>query len=71
MNTYEILVNNAKLTSCALNEWSAMKDLGLFGGIGDMIDYVRTSKPDSRNDAWIYQVELNGHLTLAYVKRVA
>ena len=39
--------------------------------IGEMIDFVRTSEPEERNGAWIYQVELNGQMTLAYIKRVA
>ena len=30
MNKYEIRVNNAVILSSELNEWSAMKDLGLF-----------------------------------------
>ena len=71
MNTYEIKVNNATMVNQALNEWSAMKDLGIFKGIGNIIDFVRTSEPESRNGAWIYQVELNGQLTLPYVKRIA
>lgn len=71
MNTYEIRVNNAVIVSEALNEWSAMKQLCLFKEIAEMIDFVRTSEPETRNFAWIYSVELNGQMTLAYVKRVA
>ena len=71
MNNYEIYVNNTKITATGLNEWSAMKNLCLFKEIGDIVDFVRTSEPSERNMAWIYQVELNGSLTLAYVKRVA
>lgn len=70
MNTYEIRVGNAVMTSQALNEWSAMKSLCIFKEIGNMIDFVRTSEESTRNFAWIYQVELNGSLTLAYVKRI-
>ena len=70
MNKYEIRVNNAVIYSSGLNEWSAMQDLGLFQGIGNLIDFVRTSEPSERNGAWIYQVQLNGHLTIVYVKRV-
>lgn len=70
MNEYEIRVANAIIRKQALNEWSALKDTGLFSGIGDMIDFVRTSEPDTRNGAWIYQVELNGSMTIAYIKRV-
>lgn len=71
MNKYEIRVNNAVLTSEGLNEWSAMKNLCIFKEIGEMIDFVRTNEDSSRNFAWIYQVELNGQLTIAYVKRIA
>ena len=70
MNNYKIRVNNAVIYKEALNEWSAMKDTGIFSGIGDMIDYVRSDIGTEDLDAWIYQVELNGGLTLAYVKKV-
>lgn len=70
MNEYEIRVNNAVITSVAFNEWSAMKNLCIFANIGDQIDFVRTKEPETRNFAWIYQVELNGQLTIAYVRRV-
>lgn len=72
MNKYEIRVNNATIISEALNEWSAMKQLCLFQNIGDMIDFVRIADPpDSENFAFIYEVELNGQITLAYIKRIA
>ena len=70
MNNYKIRVNNAVIYKEALNEWLAMKDTGIFSGIGDMIDYVRSDIGTEDLDAWIYQVELNGGLTLAYVKKV-
>lgn len=70
MNEYEIRVNNAVMHSTALNEWSAMKDLCIFEHIGDIIEFVRTTEPEERNFGWIYQVQLNGAITLAYVKRV-
>ena len=70
MNKYEIRVNNAVIYSSGLNEWYAMKNLGLFACIGDMIDFVRTSEPSERNGAWIYQAELNGSLVIVYVKRI-
>ena len=71
MNKYEIIINNARLTATALNEWSALKSLCIVKEIGEMIDFVRTNEPEERNGAWIYQVELNGQMTLAYIKRVA
>ena len=72
MNKYEIRVNNATIISRATNEWSALKQLCLFKTIGDMIDYVRTSDQSaSMNDAWLYEVELNGQITIAYIKRIA
>ena len=70
MNKYEIRVNNAVIYSQAHNEWAAMEVLGLFKEIGEMVDFVRTKEPETKNFAWIYQVELNGVITLAYVKRV-
>ena len=71
MNTYEIMIGNARMKAQALNEWSALKSLCIVKEIGQMIDFVRTSEPETRNFAWIYQVELNGSLTLAYIKRIA
>lgn len=71
MNKYEIKVGNATIISQGLNEWSAMKALCIFKEIGEMIDFVRTSEPEGRNFAWVYQVELNGQLTIAYIKRIA
>lgn len=71
MNEYEIRVNNAVMRNKALNEWSAMKDLGIFENIGDIIDFVRTTEDPARNLAWVYQVQLNGKLTIAYIKRIA
>lgn len=71
MNTYEIRVNNAVMTSTASNEWSAMDDLCIFSHIGDMVDFVRTLEDSTRNTAWIYKVRLNGEWTLAYVKRIS
>ena len=71
MNTYEIMIGNAKMTTTALNEWSALKSLCIVKEIGEMVDFVRTSEPETRTFAWIYQVELNGSLMLAYIKRVA
>lgn len=70
MNKYEIRINNAVIKSEGLNEWSAMSDLGIFEHIGDLIDFVRTSEPNTRNFAWIYQVQMNGHLHIVYVKRI-
>lgn len=71
MNKYEIRVHNAIIMSEGLNEWSAMNNLCIFEHIGEMIDFVRTNDKDtSKNFAWIYQVQINGKLTIAYVKRV-
>lgn len=71
MNKYEVRVNNAKMISEAHNEWSALKALCIFEEIGDMVDFVRTSEDPARNFAWIYEVQLNGKITLAYIKRIA
>ena len=73
MNKYELKINNATIICEGLNEWSAMKNLGLFE-IGELVDTVRYDDVNIRSTiphfAWIYQVELNGKLTLAYIKRV-
>ena len=66
MNRYQINVMNTKIYETALNEVSAMKAIGIFAAIGEMIDYVQVNGAD----AWIYKVELNGNMVLAYVKRV-
>lgn len=76
MNTYEIRVKNAVMKSEGLNEYDAMKALCIFANIGDMIDGVHPydetgAKSNYENVAWIYMVELNGQIELAYVKRVA
>lgn len=73
MNKYEIRVNNAIMTAEGLNEYSAMKSLCIFKEIGNIIDFVRTTDDNKAawTNAWIYQVELNGSLTLAYIKRIA
>lgn len=76
MNAYEIRVKNAVMTNEALNEYDAMKDLCIFSNIGNMIDGVRPydesgKKDNYENVAWIYQVELNNQIELAYVKRIA
>ncbi len=70
MNKYEMYIGNAVIPCKGSNEWDAMENLSIFK-IGDMIDYVRTSNvSESMNNAWIYQVEVNGKLQIAYIKRV-
>lgn len=76
MNKYELRMNNAIIPCEGLNEWSAMKNLCLFE-IGELVDCVRwcpTGKDALRDGVppfgWIYQVVLNGKLTLAYIKRI-
>lgn len=70
MNIYEIYVNNAVIQSEGLDEYVALKRLGLFENI-HMLDGVRTlDMPDTRNAAWIYQVELNSKPTIVYIKRI-
>lgn len=75
MNKYEIRVNNAIMTAEGLNEWTAMKNLCIFKEIGNLIDFVKITDENSDKavwtNAWIYQVKLNGSLTLAYIKRIA
>lgn len=66
MNKYEIKVNNATIYSEGLNEVSAMKNLGIFAALGKMID-CGTSFDE---DIWIYQMEMNGGLTLVYVRKL-
>lgn len=69
MNKYMMYVGNAAIPCQGHNEQAAMENLGLFE-IGDMVDFVRTSEPESRNNAWIYQVEVKGKIQMAYIKRV-
>ena len=70
VNKYEMHVGNAVIPCKGLNEWSAMEALCLFK-IGDMIDHVRTDGvSESMNSAWLYQVEVNGRMHVAYIKRV-
>lgn len=75
MNKYEIRVNNAIMISEGLNEYAAMKNLGIFKEIGNLIDFVRITDENNNKavwkNAWIYKVELNGSITLAYIKRIA
>lgn len=68
MNKYIIKVNNATISGTGSNEVSAMINLGIFGSISDMIDYVQDAI--TNNDAWIYKVILNGKTTIAYVQKV-
>ena len=71
MNEYEIRVNNVVIRTKGMGEYSTLMNTGLFKNIGDIVDFVKTTDvPDSKNNAWIYQVELNGMITLAYIKRV-
>ena len=76
MNKYEIRVKNAVIKSEGLDEYAAMKNLCIFSNIGDMLIGFHTDlEPIQENGVpnvgWIYKVELNGQIELAYVKRVA
>lgn len=76
MNKYEIRVKNAVINSEGLNEYAAMRDLCIFSDIGDMLigfqtDFEPIQENGVPNVGWIYKVELNGQIELAYVKRIA
>ena len=70
MNEYMVRVNNAVIQCKGPSEYSAMKDLDIFEEIGDLIDFLNP-KGGTLNAVWIYQVELNGKKTIAYVTRTA
>ncbi len=71
MNKYMIKVNNATIYTEAPNEYAALKNIGIFKEVGDMTQAFR---PDEgyRIEAWswLYEVELNGLITLAWVIRM-
>lgn len=71
MNKYMIKVNNATIYTEAYNDYAALKNIGIFKEVGDMIQAFRPDE-DERIEAWswLYEVELNGSITLAWVKRI-
>lgn len=70
MNKYMMHVGNAKIPCEGLNEWSAMANLAIFK-IGPMISYVKSITDDHQIlSAWIYQVEVNGALQIAYIEKL-
>lgn len=72
MNRYTIRVNNATIEARGSNEYKALESTGIFKNVGNIIDYVRTTNvSESFNNAWIYEVELNGQITIAYIRREA
>ena len=73
MNKYEIRVNNATIISEVVgSEYSAIVNLCLFGSTPTLLETVileDEERPEYRH-AWIYQVEVNKKITLAFVKRI-
>ena len=71
MNKYMIKVNNATIYTEAHNEYAAFKNICVFKEVGDMIQAFRPDESE-RIEAWswLYDVELNGYITLAWVKRM-
>lgn len=75
MNKYELRVNNAVIPCEGLNEWSAMEKLGIFE-IGNKVECLWYDPGEKEAwdpvpcVGWIYQVELNNKLTLAFIKRI-
>lgn len=72
MNTYEIRVNNAIIRTEGIGEYAAIKNLCLFGEHPQMIEAVKImdeNRPEY-SWGWIYQVEVNKQITLAYIKRI-
>lgn len=71
MNKYMIRVNNATIYARADNEYDALVSIGIFKAVGDMVHAFRPDYGGS-NEAWswLYEVELNGFITLAWVKRM-
>lgn len=71
MNKYMIKVNNATIYTEAHNEYAALKNIGIFKEVGNMIQAFRPDEGESIEAwSWLYVVELNGCITLAWVKRV-
>ncbi len=62
MNSYVIRVNNATINTEGVSEYAAIKNLCIFGE-PHMIEAITVTD-------WIYQVEVNRQITLAYIKRV-
>lgn len=72
MNKYSIRVNNAIIFSEGYNEFSALKNLNLFGEC-EMLDVCKTTEkniPVEHSFRWIYKVETLNGMTLAYIKRI-
>ena len=72
MNEYEIKVCNATIISkVAGGEYAAITNLCLFGNpqLVEAVIVADEERPEYRW-AWIYQVEVNKKITLAYVKRI-
>lgn len=72
MNTYEIRVNNAVIKAQGIGEYAAIKNLCLFGDQPQMVEAVKIPDEDRPEYSWgwIYQVEVNKRITLAYIKRI-
>lgn len=74
MNKYEIKVNNATIYSDGLSEFSALKNLCLFGMVEmveavEITDHDKEGRPDITY-AWIYKVDTVNGIALAYIKEV-
>lgn len=72
MNTYEIRVNNAIIRTEGIGEYAALKNLCLFGDQPQMIESFKIPGENRVEFSWgwIYQVEVNKQITLAYIKRI-
>ena len=71
MNKYMIKVNNATIYTEARNEYVALNNICIFKEVGRMIQSFRPDEGERIESwSWLYEVELNGSITLAWVKRM-
>ena len=65
MHKYELLVGNTSITIDGIDPKSAIIATNIFGRGVIFLEKVRTKEG---TDAWIVQIEVQGLLTVAYIK---
>lgn len=66
MNKWRIYVAGMILEVEGAGDWHTLRKTSLFGKI-EQVDYFQTADKDN---LWIYQVELNGKMETAVIKRI-
>lgn len=66
-NKYLVRVANATILTSAMNDFDALRGLGLFGSKIDQVNYYLAN---GNKDMWVYRVELNRSIQLATIERV-